>query len=539
MWLPFFVSTEFYAILLCVALVRIDAITHGSQIYLLDDTYIHLAIAKNLLLHGVYGISATESAMASSSILWPVLVMLTAKLVGLKLILPLILNIIAGLAMLAMAQYFLSSSGVVSQRWQILTLLLLVLAFPMVAMTLDGMEHILYGFAFIYFLWIAGLMLTREDTAGRWRIAALLFSAALLTSTRYEGSFAVFVFCVLLVWRRPFLAVATALSGLFPLVCFGIFSRRHGGMWVPNSLVMKTLDRGSSLQQLFRIPHELSTPYICEIGLTGLLLFLVFMSFLSKRIGMTSTDRNRLFLYLGVAALHIQFARLRTATPRYESYLVGAGVLLASSCLFSILRFQQNQNRPFPISIKAFAILAVLPIVIYRGVWWEIASVNGAVSIYRQQYQAAQFFAKYYPDQPIVANDVGAVSYFANVHCFDIWGLGNNDVARERANGTFTTAEIRRMAVDRHVDVGFVYDKAFFGAQSLPPEWIDVATWTIPTHHGNTTFASTISFYATSQSAASVLLRDLKAYQQNLPPEVKARTLESHPTSSGVDVTAN
>jgi hypothetical protein len=532
MWLPFFVSTAFYAILLCVALVRINAITHGSQIYLLDDTYIHLAIAKNILLHRVYGISATEPAMASSSILWPALLVLTAKLFGLKLILPLMLNIISGLAMLAMAQHFLRSSRVTSRGWQTLTLLLLVLAFPMVAMTLDGMEHVLYGFAFVYFLWIAGLTLTRAETLSGWSIVALLFSAALLTSIRYEGVFAVFVLCLLLVWRRPFLAVATALSGFLPLLLFGIFSRRHGGMWVPNSLVMKTLDGGSRLQQLVRIPHELSTPYICEVGLTLLLLLLVVLAVRSKPIGLTATERNMLFIYLGVAALHIQFARVRTATPRYESYLIGAGVLLASLCLFSILKFQQTHDRPFPTSIKVLAILAVLPIVLYRGVWWEVASLNGAASIYRQQYQAAQFFAKYYSGQAIVANDVGAVSYFANVHCFDIWGLANNEVARERSKGTFTTAEIRRVAVERHVNVGFVYDIAFFGAQKLPPEWIKVATWTIPTHHGNTTFSSTISFYATSPTAASILLRNLEEFQKSLPPSVVARTANGQPVTS-------
>jgi hypothetical protein len=523
-WLPFLVSAMVYGILLCFALVRIDAITNGTQIYLLDDTYIHLAIAKNILMHGVYGISATESGMASSSILWPILLVSAGKLFGLKLVLPLVLNVLAGLAMLGMAQHFLRSNGVNSQSGLTVTLLVLVLAFPMVAMTLDGMEHVLFGFAIILFFWIAGLALKERSVLATPQMGVLLFSALLLTSVRYEGSFAIFVFCLMLVWKRRLLAIATAIAGLIPLIAFGIFSRRHGGMWVPNSLVMKTLDGGTLLEKIFRIPLELLTPYFCEVGITGLVLFLIVVAVRSKRLGVDGVLQKLILLWVAVAALHIQFARVQTATPRYESYLIGIGVLLGAICLQRIAEVRRAQEQRYPTWIRAFALLALLPIVLYRGVWWEIASVHGAVSIYRQQFQAARFFAQYYPGQAIVANDVGAVSYFANVRCLDIWGLANNEVAREKSSGTFTTAEIRRMAIERHVDVGFVYASAFFGKQSLPPEWIDVETWTIPTHHGNTTFESTISFYATSEAAAKELLRNLNDFQKDLPTAVTTRT---------------
>ena len=522
-WLPFFVSVCFYAGLLSAALCRIYRLTHGSQLYLLDDTYIHLSIAKNLLLHGVYGISASESAMASSSIVWPFLLVVTGKVFGLSVFLPLVLNVIFALALLAIALHVLRKNGVMSLISQTLTLMLIVLAFPLIAMTLDGMEHILYGFAFILFLWVAGSVVGDGRDCGRLQKGWLLGSAILLTSCRYEGVFAVFIVCLLLVRRSLLLSAAVGSAGAAPVLIFGIFSRLHGGMWVPNSLVIKTLDHASLFQKLITIPLSLSYLYYWQIGLSGTLLLLGLLAFLTRRGGLMNNQRSMLLIFLGTAVLHIQFARIQTATPRYESYLMGAAVLLASIVLIRLRHYEREQHKRLPLYLKILVVFAVMPLVIYRGVYWEVVAANSAASIYRQQYQAAQFFSRYYHGQPIVANDVGLVSYYADVQCFDLWGLGNNEVAYRVSKGTFTTAVIKRMATQRNVRVGFLYANEFFGAQSLPKDWLVVATWTIPGERGNTA-RPTITFYAMTQKDAGTLLLNLREFQKDLPPGVKALT---------------
>jgi hypothetical protein len=147
-----------YGLFLGFALIRIWPLTNGDQIYLLDDTYIHLAIAKNLLLHGNYGISAVEPAMASSSILWPYLLAFGGK----SVLLPLLLNVIFSLALLAIALKVMRGSDVTSLGWQTVTLVLVVIGFPLTTMTLDGMEHVLFGLVFILFVWRAGLVMGGE-----------------------------------------------------------------------------------------------------------------------------------------------------------------------------------------------------------------------------------------------------------------------------------------------------------------------------------------------------------------------------------------
>jgi hypothetical protein len=529
-WLPFFVSACFYAGLLSAVLFRIYRLIHWSQPYLLDDTYIHLSIAKNLLLHGVYGLSASESAMAASSIVWPFLLVVTGKVFGLSLFLPLVLNIIFALSLLAISSHVLRRNGVRSLISQSLTLMLLVLAFPLIAMTLDGMEHVLYGFSFVLFLWVAGSVVGEGRDCDRLQEGWLIGSAMLLTSCRYEGVFAVFIVCLLLVRRSLKLSVAVGAAGAAPVLLFGIFSRRHGGMWIPNSLVMKTMDHRSFLQKLTMIPETLSHPYTWRIGLAGSLLLIGWLMFLTRRVGVMRTQRSMLVIFLGTALLHIQFARIQTATPRYESYLMGAAVLLGSIMLTQLRHDQRAQDEKLPAYLKALVVLAIIPLVIYRGIYWQVIAPNFVAAVYRQQYQAAQFFSRYYRGQPIVANDVGLVSYYAETECFDLWGLSTNEVAYRVSKGTFTTAVIRQMATQRNVRVGFLYANEFTGAESLPEEWIGVATWTIASARGNT-LRPTITFYATTQSDAETLLLNLRDFQKDLPPGVKARMPNGLPLS--------
>ena len=79
------------------------ALSDGTFTYPLDDTYIHLAVAKNVVQHGVWGVNAHEAVSASSSPLWTVLLSLGGA-IGIPLDwLPLVLNVLAGLVLLGAA----------------------------------------------------------------------------------------------------------------------------------------------------------------------------------------------------------------------------------------------------------------------------------------------------------------------------------------------------------------------------------------------------------------------------------------------------
>jgi hypothetical protein len=520
-WSPFLLAMLLYGLFLGFALIRIWPLTNGDQIYLLDDTYIHLAIAKNLLLHGNYGISAVEPAMASSSILWPYLLAFGGKIFGLSVLLPLLLNVIFSLALLAIALKVMRGSDVTSLGWQTVTLVLVVIGFPLTTMTLDGMEHVLFGLVFILFVWRAGLVMGGERLNEPLKESGIIFLALFLTSCRYEGIFAVFVVCLMLLRRKPLLSLATGLAGLAPVLIFGMFSRHHGGMWVPNSLVMKTLDHSSFGERFLTILREMGQIYIWKCGLAGLIFLLTWM-ILRRSDAMTRTQRSMLSIFVWTALLHVEFARLRAWTSRYESYLIGLGILLACIGFAKVWDLKRQSLRSFPVDLKVLGILAILPLVVFRGVWLETMTANAAAGIYRQQYQVAKFLSRYYRGQPVVANDIGAISFYADVQCFDLWGLGNNEVAYQISRGAFTASVMERMANERGVRIGFLYPDSF---RSLPKQWIPVASWTMPPLRGATVGGSKIYFYALHAEDRSPLINSLQAYKSSLPPMVEMRIL--------------
>ena len=88
-------SLGLYTVTLACVLWAIWLGTHGHFTYSLDDPYIHLALAEQLV-HGHYGINATEISSPSSSVVWPYLLVFLS---GSRFhpYVPLIWNLLAGL----------------------------------------------------------------------------------------------------------------------------------------------------------------------------------------------------------------------------------------------------------------------------------------------------------------------------------------------------------------------------------------------------------------------------------------------------------
>jgi len=79
-----------YVGLLAVSVVRND----GHLVYALDDAYIHMAMAKNLATHGVWGVTPNGFTSSSSSPLWVLLLAVSYRLLGVTHLVPLLLNAI-------------------------------------------------------------------------------------------------------------------------------------------------------------------------------------------------------------------------------------------------------------------------------------------------------------------------------------------------------------------------------------------------------------------------------------------------------------
>ncbi|KFF75154.1 hypothetical protein HX13_08015 [Chryseobacterium sp. P1-3] len=50
------------------------------------------------------------------------------------------------------------------------------------------------------------------------------------------------------------------------------------------------------------------------------------------------------------------------------------------------------------------------------------------------RYSLQDFLKKYYNNSKVVANDIGAISYFTDIHLLDFMGLGSNEIVHFRAN---------------------------------------------------------------------------------------------------------
>src|SRR5262245_53231634 len=80
----------------------------GSLVYSLDDAYIHMAMAKNLALHGVWGCTPFHFSSSSSSLLWTTILALTYFVTGVREVTPLVLNTLLALLTLAIADRYLA-----------------------------------------------------------------------------------------------------------------------------------------------------------------------------------------------------------------------------------------------------------------------------------------------------------------------------------------------------------------------------------------------------------------------------------------------
>src|SRR6266566_120392 len=81
----------------------------GHVVYVLDDSYIHMAVARNLAQHGVWGISQYGFSSVTSSIAWPLLLAGVYLVFGPNEIAPLLLNLVFATALVWLAYVMLRS----------------------------------------------------------------------------------------------------------------------------------------------------------------------------------------------------------------------------------------------------------------------------------------------------------------------------------------------------------------------------------------------------------------------------------------------
>ncbi len=492
--------------------------TGGVFVYAQDDPYIHLTIARNFAVHGVWGIRADEFASASSSPLWTALLAVLWKGGARTTWWPLVLNLIAGAGTLSFAHEVLRPRLLPMPRF--LALMVLTVATPLPTLALIGMEHSLQVLLVLALVWVATGIIEEE---ARSLMGLLCLLAALLTATRYEGLLVVGAAAALMALNRRYIAACAAgLASLVPVVLFGVYSTVHGALPLPNSVLMKsgpgrfaTLGSGIAavasdwlaVLNIFGRPPELTLTI-------AVLLAMAVMWTAHDRAD--SRIRNAGLIFLVSMTLHVCLVKIEWFF-RYEAYLVAVGIL-TMALVFSrrlggaLPRLPQERTTPATV----LAILLCLPLIV-RSLSAMAVTPGAMRNVFEQQYQMGLFFRGAYPGDPIAVNDIGAVGWLSPSPIVDIVGLATNEVADLKRHRRFDGPALERLIAVRGVRAVAMYEKVF--EPIIPRSWTLVGEWTIANNVGVS--EDTVGFYAPTPADVRRLREALDAFATALPGTVK------------------
>lgn len=493
---------------------------NGKLVYSLDDAYIHMAMAKNFTQYGVWGVTAYGFTSATSSPGWTLLLSLSDVISGVSDFAPLLLNMLCALALLALVYRAFAAAPF----WYRLFVLLAVLfVTPLLWLTFTGMEHLLHTLLLLALLFTLNPVLQNRDSASPRLLALSLLLAACATFVRYESLFVIGPLAVLLALRgRWRLAVGLTAAALLPIVLYGVMSLANGWYFVPNSLLVKTegtfyVDGDAFNYWLFSVFVTLARqPHLLVLFGAAVVLWLT-----------QKDQRGLLGVFIAALLLHLRFAGVGV-NFRYEAYLVALGIVLIARALQPItanirLRLPRPEIPHTSLAesrwVTSFLFLtlivyAVLPL-LRRAIETLQSVVPATTNIYQQQYQMGEFLREFGEGDSVVLNDIGAVSYLADVRIIDVVGLASMEVARARQAGEYTPQRIGDISAN--ASIAIVYNAWL--RQGVPAEWHAVGNWQVVTNNvvlGDTT----VTFYAINPYVVNRLTASLLAYSSQLPANV-------------------
>lgn len=505
--------------------LRALRLTHGAWTYPLDDTYIHMSIARSFALHGVWGVTPDAFTSSTSSPLWTLLLAGAFALFGVRLLIPFALNLALGVGVIVVLQSMLRSAGL-SRRATLVVLLAVVLGTPMPALAFTGMEHMLHIFVTLLVLRAGLRLLGGSSTRGA--SVALVAGSLVLTMVRYEGLFLIFALALLLALRgRWRIAAAPAIAGGLPVVAYGAISRAHGWYWLPNSVLLKGKTLHGPLRAWVKgllnngINQIWANPHVLVLLIAALALLLVPRRTAPGFAGYPGREnRDALVLFVVIALIHMQFAASGWFY-RYEAYLVCLGLTLvgAGICL-ERERLRALWSRPWlPRALPALVLLVLLgrPLA-DRAVRSIQEAPRAAANIAEQQVQMARFFHRFYRGSTVAVNDIGAVAFLGDVHLLDVWGLASLEPARLILTRRWNLAASERLPREAGARVAIVYEDTFRQRGGLPAGWTALATWRI--QHNVVCATDSVTVFALEAGETESLARHLREFDSELPPTV-------------------
>lgn len=399
--------------------------TEGHFTYIIDDAYIHLAVAKNFAFYDVWGITKYKFSSTSSSPLFTYLLSILIKVFGNNDQLPLYFNAVFGIGTVAVLFKFFS--GIFIRVKNVLMAILFTLFFAVLHLqVLAGMEHVFHTFL------LALNILCLSNFKNRSAAFGFYSSLFIMGLVRFESMFyfvvIASVFMLIKKWKE---SVLTLIAGFLPILIFCYFNYQQDGYLFPNSIVVKGTKLSFDANFLHQVKVITVDNFLMNISFYKLGFFPILMCLvlILKDVGKKNFQEliKGNFLLIVISLLMIcqsMFADLKGGF-RYEAYiLTGFSMALIPKVKGILENFREYIKKE---KVLSFLILLNMLLLGYKTVYAHFVIINGGKNIYEQQVQSARFLHTYYNDAKIVANDIGAVSYYTDIHLLDIAGLGSKE----------------------------------------------------------------------------------------------------------------
>ncbi len=461
-WIPILWLVIFPSIVITSIILHLDG---GHFTYTLDDPYIHLALAKNIML-GNYGINPGELEAPSSSILWPFLLAPFSLLPEIAFELtPLVLNLVC----LSVFVFILNLLfAALPMRQRLFTMACVVLSLNAIGLVFNGMEHELQ--VVLVALIVLGLV--------RKTYRYVYIAAILLPFVRYEGlaiSLPALVYCFYTVNRRYSLLALIVIA--IGMCSFSLWLHSHGLGYLPSSVLAKSRMTDGVFSITYNFLKNLKqygfmVPAICVLSLYYWRI-----------------DRAMALVVISATTLHLLFGQSGWY-GRYEVYWLTFVLLLAICAVLDWL------------TVERFAyvvpLAAALPFFFTELAWDTISVPLASSNIANQQGRMADIARAL--GEPVAANDIGLISLRSHVYVLDVLGLGSIAVLRARQAGV-GSAWIESAMKSKGIEYAFIYDAWY---PDRPRDWIKVATLNLLEHRVSVG-RLIVSFYATNRAAAAKL----------------------------------
>ncbi|HYC65268.1 MAG TPA: hypothetical protein VEC14_11105 [Reyranellaceae bacterium] len=489
----------------------------GALVYWIEDAYIHLAMARNLALHGVFGATPHEFTTSSSSPLWVLLLAAAMLVTGPDMRLGLALNLLAALAFAAIAARVLGSSAESNRaRWLagVAAALLALLVAPL-PLILSGMEHLGHAAAMVLAVWWLSRRLS--DDTSRVNDAALLALLLVLPLWRYESLWLHVLGIAVALARRDWrFAFLVAVAGALPVCGFGWIAQYQGWPFLPAPILAKTVYLAEvtdgwlvwAAKYFLWWPLKRLFVYVPELLVLMVVgdCWLAWMLWRNPEAWRSQRWLAVLFFLLG-SWTHATFASFGWG-GRYEAYLLAIGLVTLGAALPTSewRRLVAARWRGLLVGV-----LGALFVVAAAGrLWHQHRDLPGrAETVALRDLAPARIVAAACSASPcpfrVMAMNVGALSWFAGPRLTDLMALADREVLALARDRRLDSAAVRRLADKRQIDIALLFEDWYATSIGGGPPLVKVGTFV-----QQTDWPTPLSVYALNEGEARALAGRLK-----------------------------